>query len=170
MKRIILGIALAIGSILTVSAESYKSLWKQVDRQQGVHPRTALATLERIASKATGEQNYQQRYKAELRMLDVWHTISPDSIEASLQRIRHSEAEMRTKEPVMAALYEMWLAMSSTDSTQYMLMAMQKADLLAHASADKYKEIVRKGALAGIFNNDMLHVIGYTTNAYDDMQ
>lgn len=169
MKRFILCIALTICSILTISAQSYKSLWKQVDSQQGVHPRTALATLDRILDKATREQNHLQRYKAELHIAEVWGTISTDSVAPCLQRIRRSEEEMRTKEPVMAALYELYLANAATDSTNYLQMAMQKADLLAHAKTDSYKGIVKKGAFAKIFNNDMLHVIGYAANAYDDM-
>ena len=93
MKRLL--ITFLLGSMvaaLTVKAESYTSLWKQVDNAiQKDLPATQVEILCRIAEKAQTEKQYGHMLKALLMRADVSMQVCPDSAETEMIRLHNSE-------------------------------------------------------------------------------
>ena len=97
MKRLL--ITFLLGSMvaaLTVKAESYTSLWKQVDNAiQKDLPATQVEILCRIAEKAQTEKQYGHMLKALLMRADVSMQVCPDSAETEMTRLHNSERTVR---------------------------------------------------------------------------
>ena len=121
MKHTKLFSLLLVTSLFVISpsaiADNYSKLWKQVEsaRQKDL-PRTQIEILKNIANKALEEKNFGQLMKAEFSSINVWGSISTDSILPQLKRIEH-ETTKRSKDKALSATYYSVLGMAYRDIT-----------------------------------------------------
>ena len=90
MKRTMLAMLLIVAWLMPtpILADSYSSLWKQLDRAAGKdQPKTELAILQKIAHKATTERAYGHLLKAQIQAVSVRQSLSPDSLRPSVIRL-----------------------------------------------------------------------------------
>ena len=186
MKRLL--ITFLLGSMvaaLTVKAESYTSLWKQVDNAiQKDLPATQVEILCRIAEKAQTEKQYGHMLKALLMRADVSMQVCPDSAETEMTRLHNSERTV--SDSVAVAVLRCALGriyhnravgtnnakdrkLFEQRSKDYYRLSMADIDLLGNVKAEEYKPLVVEEAYSRIFYNDLLHIIGYEAKAFKQM-
>ena len=186
MKRLL--ITFLLGSMvaaLTVKAESYTSLWKQVDNAiQKDLPATQVEILCRIAEKAQTEKQYGHMLKALLMRADVSMQVCPDSAETEMTRLHNSERTV--SDSVAVAVLRCALGriyhnravgtnnakdrkLFEQRSKDYYRLSMIDIDLLGNVKAEEYKPLVVEEAYSRIFYNDLLHIIGYEAKAFKQM-
>ena len=74
-------------------AQSYSQLWKSVgDAQAKDLPQTEISALDKIVAKASREGNYGQLLAAGMRRSSCRVTVSPDSLQAEIQRLSSAAA------------------------------------------------------------------------------
>lgn len=143
------------------NAQSYKSLWKEVEKNSIIKPRTALEYLNQITQKAEEEHNGVQWLKSQTTAIEVWGDISPDSVVPQLDRLRKQEKLNRGKDLVMDAVFAAFLSRFLENQDEYTKMAMAHVDVLAKARTKDYEPIVNIRSGGKYFNNDMLSVVGF---------
>ena len=181
MKHTKLFSLLLVTSLFVISpsaiADNYSKLWKQVEsaRQKDL-PRTQIEILKNIANKALEEQNYGQLMKAEFSSINVWGSISTDSILPQLKRIEH-ETTKRSKDKALSATYYSVLGMAYRDITiggikdlkkseTFFSKSLENIDILSKKKALDYEPFIVKGIDSQIFNNDLLSVLGYNAKRF----
>ena len=163
---------------MMIQAQTYASLWKKVDESNKKDlPKTTIVQLQQIVNKAKAEKNYGQFLKAQMMMLQKQQDLSDDSLKAGLARVVEYEQKIRKTNPVLAHVYQSLLAKiyeekpSFTDEAdtlveKYAKLAMSEPELLAQVKVKDYEPMAVSGADAKIFNNDLLHLIGYATGDF----
>lgn len=162
---------------MAIFGQSYDKLWKAVKEAQNKDlPKTEISALGNIVVKARKEHNYGQLLAAGLQMGNAQIMISPDSLKSEVERLaRETES---AKSPAMKAvgyaiLGDIYKNNSSlgddhlAKSEDYWSKAMAAPDLLAKTKATGYEPLIGKGVDSSIFNDDLLHVIGYLTGNFD---
>lgn len=170
---------------LTVKAESYTSLWKQVENAiQKDLPATQVEILGRIAEKAQAEKQYGHMLKALLMRADVSIQVAPDSAETEMARLHNSERTV--SDSVAVAVLRCALGriyhnraigtnnakdrkMFELRSKDYYRMSVDNIDMLGNVKAEEYKPLVVEEAYSKIFYDDLLHIIGYEAKAFRQM-
>lgn len=144
-----------------VEAQNYSSLWKEVERAgEKDLPKTQMQLLDKIAVKAQKERAYGHMLKAQMMRSRLQVEIAPDSLQAELQRLRALETD-----EVSAVIYE--AVLSRVDDKPFELKG--REELLASKKAETYFPFVEKGIDSGLFNGDLLHVVGMYTENYEAM-
>ena len=160
-----------------VMAQSYTTLWKQVgDAQSKDLPKTEMEVLGKIAEKAQAERSYGHLLKAQLRRAAVQTQVSPDSLDAEIDRVKASlEKAEKAGNRVLAAVWQSVLGRiyknttpvslagdmeAKTMSAEYYKKSMEPVELLAKQSAKGYEPALIDGAERQIFGYDLLHVLG----------
>lgn len=183
MKRIIsIFIFTLILSNITY-AQGYSSLWKQVDiAMEKDFPKTQIKKLEEIAIKAKKEKSYGNLLAAELFLTGTKIKLSPDSLEKELARIKFFALQAEKSDKVLAAIYycaigkieQNNITRSDEDNKAlakvYFDKAMAYKDLLGREKLDYFIPFIKKGADDNIFNNDLLHVVGFEAEAYHELE
>jgi hypothetical protein len=179
MNKILLSL---IATILlmpaSLFADSYSSLWKQVNSAAEKDlPKTQIEVLKKIIDKATVEKCYGQLLAAELKTGSLQVVIAPDSLKNQVDRLKKSEQSAAQHNAVLAAVYQTALGKIYQDNQQlgddhavvskdYFKKAMSNPSLLAGVSASTYEPLVREGYDSKIFDDDLLSVIGFETGDY----
>lgn len=103
MKRNILTLLIALLALGQAAAQTYDNLWKQAEIiAQKDQPRSEIAVMKKIISKATAAKDYGQLLAAEMRQMTLWKEISVDSLTPNLKRM---EAEvLKEKDPALKAV------------------------------------------------------------------
>ena len=151
--------------------QSYKSLWSQVEEAEEKDlPQTAYKVLQKIVNKATKDKAYGQLLKAELQSAQVMAMVAPDSLKPTMDRMQ--QRSLDTKDVVLKTVWQTVLYKVSQQNSA-LNMDVERPELtdelcekLSRIKDDAYSPIVIKGADAGIFNHDLLHVIGYELYDY----
>lgn len=179
MKKYILTAIIAMALMpLTAFADSFSSLWKQVDEAQRKDlPRTQLAILDKIITKAKAERAYGHLLKAQL--LEAKHTpeIYTDSIVTQINRLEADAAKADQSDQVLAAVYHcvlgaVWMNgyympdSAAVKSRTHYKLALAHPDLLAQTKASGYVPLVTMGSDSRLFAHDMLSVIAMQTEDY----
>ena len=163
---------------MMTQAQTYASLWKKVEESRKKDlPKTAIAQLQQIVNKAKAEKNYGQLLKAQMLQLQKQQDLSEDSLKAGLARVVEYEQKIRKTNPVLAHVYQSLLAKiyeekprftdeADTLVEKYAKLAMSEPELLAQVKVKDYEPMAVSGADAKIFNNDLLHLIGYATGDF----
>ena len=146
--------------------QSYKALWSQVqEAEEKDLPKTEYQVLQKIVKKATKEKAYGQLLKAELQSAQVMAEIAPDSLKPAMDRMQQHCKD--AKDEVLRIVWQTVLYKVSQSNSD-LEMKVERPELtdalcekLSKVKDSDYSPIVIKGADAGIFNNDLLHVIGY---------
>ena len=160
---------------LFIFGQSYTSLWKKVlQAQEKDLPKTEYDVLQKIVRKATKEKAYGQLLKAELQSAQAMVNVSPDSLQPAVEEIRkHYEA---ASDEVLKTVYQ--TVLYRIDQMNYSVHLDVEAPTLTPALCETlakvkdrtYKPFVISGVDAGIFDNDMLSVIGYEiNNGFEEM-
>lgn len=153
-------------------ADDYTALWQKVNgAKEKDLPKTEIAVLRQIATKATKERQYGHLLKAQCMMGAAEISISPDSTEKNVAAIEKDYE--RTKDPTLKAVYaavlgkihEEMMAGDPTNapgkSREWYDRAMASPTLLAKHKSPEYEPAVVKGVDSNVFGNDLLHVIGF---------
>ena len=99
MKKSLI-VLLLIGLLLpmTMSAQSFDALWKQVEQaRQKDLPKTQINLLDKIGRKARREKIYGQLLAANLLSLQLKTSISPDSLEVEINNLKERAKEAERK-------------------------------------------------------------------------
>ena len=168
-KSLILFIVLMMPMFLF--GQSYKSLWNQVEEAEDKDlPKTAYEVLQKIVKKATKEKAYGQLLKAELQSAQVMAMVAPDSLKPAMDRMVQDYD--KTKDMVLKTVWQTVLYKVAQENSGLMLnverpkLTEELCLALSRIKDEAYAPMVIRGADAGIFNNDLLHVIGYELNDY----
>lgn len=160
---------------LMVFGQSFEQLWKNVrDAQEKDLPKTEIDALGKIISKASREKKYGQLLAATLQRASTQTVISPDSLNAEIGRLEDmasKETSPATKSVYYAVLSDIYSNNTELDNykvkqQEYAKKAMSFPEVLASANASGYEPLVGKGTDSKIFNDDLLHVIGFLTGEY----
>ncbi|HEY9551496.1 MAG TPA: alpha-2-macroglobulin family protein, partial [Prevotella sp.] len=146
---------------LGLQAQSIKARWNTINKHALLHPRTTMAELEKMIAEAERKGAYIDLLRADVFMASLKADVSPDSLQPQLNRMRVHEQLVRSREPVVAALYQTYLGRAVADSVPYLRMALEHKELLARAKATRYRSVIDLGNVGRYFNNDMLSVVGY---------
>lgn len=188
MKRI-LTLMLLLVTVTTslVMADNYDSLWKQAEQARKKDlPREELAITQRIAQQAMVNKDYGQLLAAKLRSLSIWQDISPDSLPPQLNKLEQEAVQVEQSNPALSAVYMTALYKVAIQqvpyapnqderkaygekSEEYARKAMANPSLLASTKSTGYDPLVKQGIDGSIFQHDLLHVIGFETQAYREM-
>ena len=146
--------------------ESYSSLWKKVEAASEKDlPQTEYELLQKIVAKAEKGKDYGQLLTAELQSADVMAHISPDSLRPAMERLQlryEATIDVVLKTVYQTALHRVYNRNSSLDMTiEEPELTPELCEQLAQVKDATYSPFVIKGVNAAIFNNDLLHVVGY---------
>lgn len=177
MKKLsVIIIAFLLTIPLMARGDNYKNLWKQAHEAEVKDlPKTEIAVMQKIISKARPNKDYGQLLAAELRSVVLWNSISPDSLQPNIVRLEDEAVKAEAVDKVLASVYYTVLGKSYNrklaedwQKTQqdYYSRAMRYPSLLAQHKSEEYDPLIEKGYDGYIFNNDLLHVIGCTTENY----
>ena len=174
---------------MRVFADGYDKLWRQVESyEERDLPKSSMEVLQKIIAKAEQEKRYGHLLKAQLMNASLMVEVAPDSLVPAVRMLRMKALGAEKSHPVLAAVYNSVLAeivASHYDelvapengeereefghSRDYYRKSMSNPDLLAHHKADEFSPMMEKGADSRIFNNDLLHVLGYRAGDYQTM-
>ena len=103
MKRILF-IMVMILQGAWMSAQTYSSMWKQVeDFGDKDLPQSQIEVLQKLKQKAEKEKSYGNLLKAELMEMKLKTEISQDSLRPAIERI--AAKERNTKDEALDAVY-----------------------------------------------------------------
>ena len=166
---------------LQLFADSYDKLWKQVDDlQERDLPKSSMEVLEKIITKAEREKKYGHLLKAQLMNAALMVEVAPDSLEPAVHRLLRQAAEAEQTKPLLAAVYNSVLAEIVAnhydeegdpfgDSKEYYRKSMSQPELLAKHKAADFTPMMEKGVDSRIFNDDLLHVLGFRAGDFQTM-
>lgn len=166
---------------LQLFADSYDKLWKQVDDlQERDLPKSSMEVLEKIITKAEREKKYGHLLKAQLMNAALMVEVAPDSLEPAVHRLLRQAAEAEQTKPLLAAVYNSVLAEIVAnhydeegdpfgDSREYYRKSMSQPELLAKHKAADFTPMMEKGVDSRIFNDDLLHVLGFRAGDFQTM-
>ena len=127
-----------------------------------------------------------QLLAAKFRSLSIWQDISPDSLAPQLRRLELEAQQVERSNPALSAVYMTALYKVAIQqvpyapnqderkaygekSEEYARKAMANPSLLASTKSIGYEPLVKQGIDGEIFQHDLLHVIGFETQAYREM-
>ncbi len=163
---------------LFLHAQSYDSLWKQVeDAVNKDLPKTEMEVLQRIIGKAQSEKQYGHLLKAELTKSFVQVHITPDSLMAVVRELDEKVTMTEKTDPAMAAVYCSVLGhiyasnIPNLDdgeelSKRYFARSLADPKMLASHQASAFDPMIEKGIDSKYFNNDLLSVLGFEANDF----
>lgn len=176
MKKILFIIISALLPLMAF-ADGYTVLWQKVrDAKEKDLPKTEIAVLKQIATKATKEKQYGQLLKAQCMMAVAEISISPDSTEKNIAAIEKDYE--KAKDPALKAVYAAVLGKIHEEtraddptnapgkSREWYGRAMASPTMLAKHKSREYEPAVVKGVDSNAFGNDLLHVIGFMAGDY----
>ena len=162
----------------TFGQSTINDLWKKVaEAADDDLPQTEQKLLREIAGLAERDGDYAMLLKAELQEARSLCSVSPDSLEPAVERLKQREQE--AKDSVLKAVYCTVLAYVYKTNSQldednhaaiaeeYYSRALQHPDLLAATKTTAYKTIIGMGSDSQLFDDDLLSVIGYEARRFD---
>lgn len=169
MKRNILSLLVALFATMQVAAQTYDNLWKQAEiNAQKDQPKSEIAVMKKIISKASAAKDYGQLLAAETRQMTLWNEISADSLTPNVKRM---EAEvLKVNDPALkavryAVLGKVYFDMNEKKSQEFFKKALEQPELLAKHTSTEYVPLTLKGVDGSSFNNDLLHLIGFEADS-----
>ena len=163
-----------------MAAESYKSLWQQVEEAQAKDlPKTEDELLLKIVKKAKRGMDYGHLLKAELMHVKLLCDLTPDSIGAVLEGLEKEAAEMSRKDGAMAAVYYSVLGniYKQSDmlddheekSQAYYRLSLADPALLARKKSTSLEPMVERGEDSEVFGYDLLSLLGYQAEDWNTL-
>ena len=151
--------------------DGYQSLWDEVYQHARADlPRSQMQVLQRIMEKARQEDNYGQLLTAQLMDASLAVSLSPDSFEVVVRKIKEEEKKASTVDTALAAVYRTVLSrllqirhFDAEGAALYAKNAMEHPEKLATSSALGWQPFLIRGSDGSIFNDDLLSVVGFAT-------
>ena len=176
-QRLLIALVVILMSPMGLLAQTYQSLWKQVEEAQKKDlPKTAITHLQKIENKARKERAYGQLLKSTLLHARLQSEVAPDSLRPAVERLELLEKQAATDIPlqsvyatVLAQVYEnnpQFCDDWSSKHLQYRNRAMAHPEALAAVKADTYAPFVIKGEDSQLYSHDLLSVVGSELNAW----
>ena len=155
--------------------ESYSSLWKKVEAANEKDlPQTEYELLQKIVAKAEKGGDYGQLLTAELQSAEVMAHIAPDSLRPAMERLQQryeATTDVVLKTVYQTALHRVYNRNSSLGmSIEEPVLTPELCEQLAQVKDAAYSPFVIKGVDAGIFHNDLLHVVGFEVDDHKNYQ
>ena len=155
--------------------ESYSSLWKKVEEANEKDlPQTEYELLQKIVAKAEKGKDYGQLLTAELQSAEVMAHITPDSLRPAMSRLQQryeATTDVVLKTVYQTALHRVYSRNSSLGmSIEEPVLTPELCEQLAQVKDADYSPFVIKGVDAGIFHNDLLHVVGFEVDNHKNYQ
>ena len=154
--------------------QTYSALWKKVDEADKKDlPQTMSKVLQEIVDKATNEKAYGQLMKAELKNAQVKASVAPDSLKPAVEAL---EARCQgIKDEVLKTVYQTVLY-RICQTNRILEKEPQKPVLtpalcakLAQVKDETYEPFVKVEADSKVFDHDLLSIVGYELDAYQEM-
>ena len=152
---------------LSLSAQSYGSLWREVEELEKKDlPKSVIQTVDKIYRKARNERNAPQMMKAYLTRAEYRVGIAPDSLQAEMDGLR--EWALRETDPVARAVlnsvvgyYELDVPPVQADSAlHYFRLSLKDGEALAAVKAEDYRPLVKTTELSErYFGETMLELL-----------
>ncbi len=170
--------------IQAVNAESFESLWKKVSTATEKDlPQTTIQLLQTISDKAEAERSYGNLLKAQLMTIHAKVEISGDSLPVMVERMEKKTVQAECTNKTLAAVYhavmgKLYKSLAAIESDEYtadgyermatthLRASLANPMLLAKAQTGSFEPAIVRGKDSKIFYNDLLHVIGLTTEDY----
>ncbi len=163
-----------------MAAQTYSSLWKQVESAEKADlPADEAALLEQIGDKARKDREYGHMLKAALMEIAVKSEVEPDSFPSLVEAYEKEAGETRDaalEAVCLATLGHIYgycyrdLGMSAEDgaavSKEYYGRALASPELLARTRARTYEPLAENGNTPLIFGGDLLHLIAFEAGNY----
>ena len=166
---------------LLMDAQTYDTLWKQVqDAIDKDLPKTEINVLQQIVNKAQKEQQYGHLLKAELMRSFVQVHLTPDSLKSVLTALDDKATKTEKTDPAMAAVYCSVLGniyaneLPNIDdreelSKKYFARSLADPKMLASHQAAEFNPMIDKGIDSKYFNHDLLSVLGFEAEDYQTL-
>ncbi len=174
MKNILLNVLFILLS-MTATAQSYSSLWKEVEGyQQKDLPKSALQSVDKIVNLALHRSDGGQLVKAVLVKYQLAGDISPDSAKQLIPSLETFLAKELSEEmqavyhSVLGRLYSCSNPRDDEDApkraVRHYSQSLANPELLAKAKATKYVPLVKVGEDSKYYDNDLLSVLIHEIN------
>ena len=180
MMRYFLILLTIILAPMNILAQSYESLWGQVEAaRRDDLPQTQLEVLGIILDKATKEKEYGHLIKAQLKKVEAITAITPDSLNPEVDKLVKWEQAERGKDEVLAAVLQSLLGRIYQNNPTldidngeqigngYFKQSLSNKRLLADTKTGKFVPALTEGVDSKYFNNDLLHVLGMQAEDYE---
>ena len=165
MKKLFVSLIVMIMPLM-MFGQSYASLWKKVNQAEEKDlPQTECELLQKIVAKAEKGRDYGQLLKASLQRAQVMAVVSPDSLMPAMEEMKQKWEN--TDDEVLRVVWQTVLC--SVQQRNYHLnlgverpkLTEELCERLAQVKDKTYAPFVIQGADAAIFDNDLLHVVGF---------
>ena len=161
---------------IPVHADSFSSLWKQVEAaQQKDMPKTVVELLDKIVVKAETERAYGHLLKAQVMNMCYRSMVSPDSLRQDIERFRlraDAEKNAAMKAVMCSALGRIYKDSptlcddADTLSRHYFSLSLADPKMLASQKSSGYEPALISGSDSKTFGGDLLHVLGMEAEDY----
>ncbi len=106
MKKLLSLIAICLLLALELPAQTYSTLWTQANKAgQQDRPKTALAALRQIESKAVKEKQYGHLLASVFSQIKFLQQVSADSVGAAITRLQTKANELRRSDRVASVMF-----------------------------------------------------------------
>lgn len=106
MKKLLSLIAICLLLALELPAQTYSTLWAQANKAgQQDRPKTALAALRQIESKAVKEKQYGHLLASVFSQMKFLQQVSADSVGAAITRLQTKANELRRSDRVASVMF-----------------------------------------------------------------
>ena len=173
MKKFFLCLIVMIMPMM-MFGQSYASLWKKVSQAEEKDlPQTECELLQKIVAKAEKNRDYGQLLKASLQSAQVMAVVSPDSLRPAMEEMKQKWEN--TDDEVLRIVWQtvLWRVQQRNYSLNLGVerpkLTEQLCERLAQVKDKTYAPFVIQGADAAIFDNDLLHVLGFELNDEFDL-
>ncbi len=156
-------------------AQTYDELWKQYEEAaQKDLPRSQMQILKKIIASAEKKHDYGQQLAASLSWSSLKTTITPDSLEAEVSKLKKKQELAEKSNAVLSAVYATVLGKIYQNNSNlengeqlsklFFKKALAHPDILASYKEDGYLPFISTGVDSKYFNHDLLHIIGIETD------
>ena len=162
MKTRIFLLALSLVLAITLQAQTYPQLWKNVEQmgQQDL-PKSVIAEANKIYQKAKAERNVPQMMKAYLTMMEWRGSISPDSVEVDIKGLEEwassAQTEVQDKAVLNSILGGIFIRKDFAKGNQYLNLSLKDSLKLVSYPADKLVPMVKAGETSRLYFDNNLY-------------
>jgi len=147
---------------LTLQAQTYSQLWKNVEQmEQKDLPKSVIAEAEKIYAKAKQERNVPQMMKAYLTMMAYRGSITPDSISVDVKGLEEWVEASSTQVQDKAVLYSILGGIHIRDDfgkgNRYLQLSLKDSLMLVDYPAEKLVPMVKSGETSRLYFDNNLY-------------
>ena len=162
MKTRIFLLTLWLTLAVTLQAQTYNQLWKNVEQMEKKDlPKSVIAEAQRIYDKAKKERNVPQMMKAYLTMMNYRGQISPDSISVDIKGLEEWALQKETEAQDKAVLYSILGGVCIRDDfekgNRYLHLSLKDSLKLVDYPAEKLVPMVETGETSRLYFDNNLY-------------